>query len=67
MTNPRFEVLSVQENGKENLEATVLNEWDAVQQIEQLVRIYSSTSRQDMDIGLRITRLYFRQVWVLND
>lgn len=67
MTNPRFEVLSVQENGKENLEATVLNEWDAVQQIEQLVRIYGPTSRQDMDIGLRITRLYFRQVWVLND
>ena len=67
MTNPRFEVLSVQENGKENLEATVISEWEAVQQIEQLVKVYGPTNKQDMDIGERITRLYFRQVWVLND
>ncbi len=67
MTNPRLEVLSVQENGKENLESTVISEWEAVQQIEQLVKVYGPTNKQDMDIGERITRLYFRQVWVLND
>lgn len=67
MINPRFEVLSVQENGKENLESTVISEWEAVQQIEQLVKVYGPTNKQDKDIGERITRLYFRQVWVLND
>lgn len=67
MTNPRYEILSVQENGKENVEGTGLNEWEVVQQIEQLVKVYGPTNKQDMDIGERITRLYFRQVWVLND
>lgn len=66
MTNPRCEVLSIDENGKERIEETVQTEWEAVQFIDRLANLYGPTKDQ-LAIGPKILKLTFRQVWVLDN
>lgn len=67
MTNPRFEVLSIDEINTETSEGTFQVEWDAVKYANQLAIDYGPTNRQDRDFPDRVTRITIRQVWVLND
>lgn len=67
MTNPRFEVLSIEESGKENVEGTFTGEWDAVKYANQVASTYGPTKLQDIDFPERIIKITIRQVWILND
>lgn len=66
MTNPRFEVISIDENGKERIEETVQTEWEAVKYINRLANLYGP-SKDQLAIGPKILKLTFRQVWVLDN
>lgn len=65
MTNPRYEVISHQRNGKTRVEETFQTEWDAYQYADQLCKIYGPASKQDLDEDLKIVRITINQVWVL--
>lgn len=65
MTNPRYEVISHQRNGKTNVEETFQTEWDAYQYADQLCKEFGPTSKQDIDEDLKIVRITINQVWVL--
>jgi len=67
MTNPRYEVISHQRNGKTNVEATFQNEWDAYKYADHLCKIYGPVSKQDIDNDLKTVRITINPVWVLED
>jgi hypothetical protein len=66
MMNPQFEVLSIDESGKELVEGTFEDEWDAVKYASQMANTYGPTNRQDLDFPDRIVKITIRQVWILN-
>lgn len=67
MTNPRFEVLSIDEVEKNNVEGTFQTEWDAVKYANQLANTYGPTKRQDIEFPNRVIKITIRQVWVLDN
>lgn len=67
MTNPRYEVISYERNGKTNVEATYQTEWDAYRYADQLCKTYGPVSKQNFDEDEKIVRITINQVWVLEN
>lgn len=67
MTNPRYEVISHERNGKTNVEATYQTEWDAYRYADQLCKTYGPVSKQNFDEDEKIVRITINQVWVLEN
>ncbi len=67
MTNPQFEVISHQQNGKTVIEMTCQTEWDAFRLADRLCKAYGPVSRQDIDNDLKIVRITINKVWVLEN
>lgn len=67
MTNPRYEVISHQRNGRTNVEGTFQGEWDSYKCADQLCKTYGLVSKQDLNDEEKIVRITINQVWVLDN
>jgi hypothetical protein len=67
MTNFQFEVLSIDEAGKEAVEGTFPKKRDAIHYAGVLANTYGPTKHQDLDFPDRVVKITIRQVWVLNN
>jgi hypothetical protein len=67
MTNPRYEVISHERNGRTNVEGTFQTEWDAYKYADQVCKTYGPVSKQDLDDNDKIVRITINKVWVLEN
>lgn len=65
MIQREYELVSIEEHGKEYVEGTFTNEQDAFRYADNLANTYSYMSRQDFNVGTRIAKITVRPVWNL--
>lgn len=67
MTNPRFEVIGIDESNNSHVLDTFQTEWEAVKCISHIMPIYQNIFNKERTFPDRIVKFSIRQVWVFNN